>query len=155
MLGWKTSWRVGFQQTLKRMQHRRLQHPLLASTASYSGGGGGGGGAPRLLLKNASQVVTVGGGSAPKLGSAMGDVEVLANHSLLVSEDGLISDIVPAGAPTDALLQRNQHRVDHVVDCAGKVVMPGFVDGHTHAVFDGDRSHEHAMKLAGATYEQV
>lgn len=35
------------------------------------------------------------------------------------------------------------------------MVLPGFVDGHTHSVFDGDRSHEHAMKLAGATYEEV
>lgn len=42
-----------------------------------------------------------------------------------------------------------------MIDCKGKVVLPGFVDGHTHSVFDGDRSHEHAMKLAGATYEEV
>lgn len=109
----------------------------------------------RLLLKNAAQVVTVGGGSEPKLREQMNDVGVLENHSLLVGSDGRIEKIVPAGAPTESLLSSLQDGVERVVDCAGKVVLPGFVDCHTHAVFDGDRSHEHAMKLAGATYEEV
>lgn len=126
----------------------------------------------RLLLKNAAQVVTVGGGGSPKVGAdAMNDVQVLENHSVLVDGQGRISHIVPAGGATEAELLRSlnvvagcqhdangaasQPAVDHVVDCSGKVVLPGFVDGHTHAVFAGDRSHEHAMKLAGATYEEV
>jgi imidazolonepropionase len=103
-------------------------------------------------------VVVVGGGNAPKLGRAMNEVEVLANHSLLVGGDGRVAELVPAGAATEALQRRlrdaagdNSSGVHAVVDCAGKVVLPGFVDGHTHAVFAGDRSHEHAMKLAGAT----
>jgi imidazolonepropionase len=37
----------------------------------------------------------------------------------------------------------------------GSAVLPGFVDSHTHAVFAGDRSHEFAMRLEGATYEQI
>ncbi len=117
-------------------------------------------------MANAAQIVTVGGGSKPKLGAAgMNDVGVLPNHSLLVDGLGRVAQIVPGGAPTDALLASLRAAaaaggdsgggVDRVVDCTGKVVLPGFVDGHTHAVFDGDRSHEHALKLAGATYEQV
>lgn len=35
------------------------------------------------------------------------------------------------------------------------LVIPGFVDGHTHPVFDGDRSNEFAMKLAGAGYMEI
>jgi imidazolonepropionase-like amidohydrolase len=117
----------------------------------------------RLLLKNAAQVVVVGGGSKPKLGRAMNEVVVLVNHSLLVGQDGRIAEIVPAGAATEELQSRLRANaaafsensglsgVDTVMDCFGKVVLPGFVDGHTHAVFAGDRSHEHAMKLAGAT----
>lgn len=34
-------------------------------------------------------------------------------------------------------------------------VVPGFVDGHTHPVWSGDRVHEFAMKLAGATYLDI
>lgn len=34
-------------------------------------------------------------------------------------------------------------------------ILPGFVDAHTHPVFAGDRVHEFAMKLAGATYMDV
>jgi imidazolonepropionase len=37
----------------------------------------------------------------------------------------------------------------------GAAAVPGFVDSHTHAVFSGDRSHEFAMRLEGATYEQL
>jgi imidazolonepropionase len=37
----------------------------------------------------------------------------------------------------------------------GSAVLPGFVDSHSHAVFAGDRSHEFAMRLEGATYEEL
>lgn len=41
------------------------------------------------------------------------------------------------------------------VDAKGRLLMPGFVDCHTHAVFAGERMNEHAMKLAGASYEDI
>lgn len=37
----------------------------------------------------------------------------------------------------------------------GGCALPSFVDGHTHPVFAGDRVHEFAMKLAGATYNEA
>ena len=37
----------------------------------------------------------------------------------------------------------------------GSAVLPGFIDSHTHGVFAGERSHEFAMRLEGATYEQI
>ena len=46
------------------------------------------------------------------------------------------------------------HSFDALSAC-GSAVLPGFVDSHTHAVFAGDRSHEFAMRLQGATYEQI
>ncbi|NNF52747.1 MAG: imidazolonepropionase [Gammaproteobacteria bacterium] len=44
---------------------------------------------------------------------------------------------------------------DVVIDAAGRVLLPGFVDCHTHAVFAGDRSEEHRMRLAGQSYEDI
>jgi len=61
---------------------------------------------------------------------------------LLVDHAGLVAQVLPGGAPTEALhtqLLREESKgegggVTRVVDCKGKVVIPGFVDGHTHAV---------------------
>lgn len=42
-----------------------------------------------------------------------------------------------------------------MISVEGKVLLPGFVDGHTHPVWSGDRVHEFAMKLAGASYMDI
>lgn len=42
-----------------------------------------------------------------------------------------------------------------IVDADGRVLLPGFIDCHTHAVFAGNRMNEHALKLEGASYEEI
>jgi imidazolonepropionase len=42
-----------------------------------------------------------------------------------------------------------------LIDASGKVVMPGFVDPHTHVVFAGDRASEFEMRLQGASYLEI
>jgi imidazolonepropionase len=42
-----------------------------------------------------------------------------------------------------------------VIDCSGKIILPGFVDSHTHPVFAGDRIHDFIMKLEGKTYAEI
>jgi len=41
------------------------------------------------------------------------------------------------------------------IDCCGNVVMPGFIDPHTHLVFGGWRQNEFEMRLAGRTYKEI
>ena len=53
------------------------------------------------------------------------------------------------------LEKHNESSFARVVDAGGQAVIPGFVHGHTHPVWAGDRVHEFAMKLAGATYMEV
>jgi imidazolonepropionase len=69
---------------------------------------------------------------------ALGDVRDAA----LVIEDGRVAAIEPAGA-----------QGDERYDAAGRCVLPGFVDSHTHLLFAGDRSEEFAARMAGAPYE--
>jgi imidazolonepropionase len=49
----------------------------------------------------------------------------------------------------------DEYRSYEMLSVGGSAVLPGFVDSHTHAVFAGDRSREFAMRLEGATYEEL
>ncbi|XP_074082722.1 putative imidazolonepropionase [Macrotis lagotis] len=110
-------------------------------------------GAQRLLLENAQQVVLVCAQGEPYLsGEAMKSLAVLENASLVVGRDGCILAV----GPTDAI-RREFAKVsfEKRIDCSGKCILPGLVDAHTHPVWAGDRVHEFAMKLAGATYMDI
>jgi imidazolonepropionase len=59
--------------------------------------------------------------------------------------------VVYAGPEADA---PGQGGATHI-DCQGRAVIPGLVDAHTHLVFAGDRADEFALKMAGATYQEI
>lgn len=110
----------------------------------------------KLLVKNARQVLQVcGARESVKRGEDMNRVQVLEGEggfSILVDREGLIADIGPC---SDVMARHENDMIDDVIDATGKCVMPGLVDAHTHSVWAGDRVHEFAMKLAGATYMDV
>jgi imidazolonepropionase len=54
-----------------------------------------------------------------------------------------------------AVGKRGQIRAEQVVDAGGRVVLPGFVDAHTHPVFAGNRADEYEMRAQGATYAEI
>lgn len=66
------------------------------------------------------------------------------NDAALVAESGTISWIGPASEAPAA---------DEKVDLGGRAVLPGWVDSHTHMVFDGDRSAEFEARISGGSYE--
>ena len=66
----------------------------------------------------------------------------LVRNAALVFEDGRVATVERAGAAGDERF-----------DAAGRCVVPGFVDSHTHLVFAGDRSEEFVARMAGAPYE--
>lgn len=94
-----------------------------------------------LLVTNIGQLVT----NDERNGGLLGVIEGAA-----VAIEG--GDVVWVGLDERIPERYTSHRV---CDVAGAAVLPGFVDAHTHAVFAGDRSHEFAMRLSGARYEQI
>ena len=61
----------------------------------------------------------------------------------VVMVDGLIGEVGTGVAPS----------ADERIDAAGRCVLPGFVDSHSHLVFAGDRSAEFSARMAGRPYE--
>ncbi|CAN0041988.1 putative imidazolonepropionase [Lampetra fluviatilis] len=122
-----------------------------------SGDGGGGGVAvrvaQRLLVRGAAQVVVVcRGGQRYLAGADMADVAIVPNGSVVVGRDG---DVVAVGPAEEIAAQFEGCSFDQIIDAHGHSVIPGLVDAHTHPVWAGDRVHEFAMKLAGASYLDV
>lgn len=102
----------------------------------------------KILLQGAAEVVRVGGSEAKK-GKAMGSIDVVEHGSVLM-ENGRIAFAGPAGNLDPARTAGAE-----VVDCAGKTILPGFVDSHTHFVFGGYRADEFSWRLAGESYMDI
>ena len=104
----------------------------------------------QLALLNIRQLVTVAsGGARVKTGAAMRELSVIENAAVLVDDD-----TISWAGPMEELAAKPPED-SHILDCSGSVVMPGFVDPHTHAVFAGSREEEFAMRAAGATYKEI
>ena len=107
-----------------------------------------------LLVKNAKQVVAVCSNKQLFLKSC--DLNdnfcILEDVSVAIDKEGIISCIAPYD---DLIAVHPESSFEVVLDCAGKCVIPGLVDAHTHAVWAGDRVHEFALKLQGASYMEI
>ena len=97
-----------------------------------------------LLIRNAAQVVSPPPAEAPLAGKAMGAVVVREGVDVLCEGDR-IAAVGPGLAAEGA----------QVIDAGGGVVVPGFVDPHTHLVFAGSREHELEWKLQGCSYQEI
>ena len=97
-----------------------------------------------LLLRGAMEVVTPKPTSIPLVGEAMGQVVRHPHADVLI--DG--NQIVEVGQNLDSSNSK-------VIDVSGKVIVPGFVDPHTHLVWSGSREHELKWKLEGRTYQEI
>lgn len=104
-----------------------------------------------LLIVNAAEVVTCAGFSqAPARGADQGVVSIVRDGAVAIGGGRILA----VGA-SDRL--RREHRVseDQVLDAAGGIVLPGFVDCHTHLVFAGDRAAEWEQRLQGKPYLEI
>lgn len=105
----------------------------------------------KLLLKNIKTLVSVYETPPAKVcGADMKKLPCIEN-AWLAAEDGLIVDY----GSMDDFPGITDWKDLEVIDCAGKIVMPGFVDSHTHIVYAGNREQEFVDRINGLSYEEI
>ena len=98
----------------------------------------------------------------PLIGQDMGDkdLNVYSKGLGILVEDGLIQSI----ADSEELISeyagswdKNSEKLGdmNIIDAKGGAIVPGFVDSHTHLIWDGDRSNEMALRQRGLTYSEI
>jgi imidazolonepropionase len=97
-----------------------------------------------LYIRNA-RILTLGSGSRPRRGRELGELGVITQGEVLVEGDRIAAVGPKVEAPAGA----------EVVEAQGRVLMPGFVDCHTHACWAGDRVGEWEQKLGGVSYRKI
>lgn len=108
--------------------------------------------APRadLLIENAGELLTLRGAS-PRVGPALRDLGLVRDGAVAMAGGGIIA----AGAREEVLSRVALSPDATHLDVAGRVVMPGFVDPHTHVVFTEGRQAEYEARIKGASYEEI
>ncbi len=102
----------------------------------------------RTLFKNIGQLVQVRESSSAIIrGSMMSDLPVIEDAYLLV-EDDLIAEY-------GAMTTWDSRTVNETIDVQGRLLMPTFVDSHTHMVFAANREEEFVMKIKGMDYQSI
>jgi imidazolonepropionase len=102
-----------------------------------------------LLIVNAGELITLSGSSQkPRTGKQLQDIGTIRDGAVAI-KDGRI---VAVGKTTEIT---KVFKAENIVSTSGKVVLPGFVDPHTHLVFAGSREDEFQMRIAGAPYMEI
>ncbi len=99
-----------------------------------------------MLIHSASQLLTLAGG--PQRGGQLGTLGLIEDGAIILRDE----KIVAVGTTREL---RAAYKDEPTLDAGGCVVMPGFVDPHTHLIWAGDRAGEFEMKMAGKPYLDI
>ncbi len=99
-----------------------------------------------LILHNISQLLTLKGGL--QYGERLGELGIIPNGAVLIKGETILA----VGTQDEILAE---HPAVPKLDAGGRVVLPGFVDPHTHLVWAGDRAKEFTQRLQGKTYLEI
>ena len=99
-----------------------------------------------MLIHSSSQLLTLAGG--PQRGKTLGKLGIIKNGAVVVRDEKII-----AVGTTDEL--KASYPDEPTLDAGGCVLMPGFVDPHTHIIWGGDRANEFELKMAGTPYLDI
>jgi len=110
-----------------------------------------------ILLVNIGQLLTLRSSSTksgPRRASDLNQLGIIRGAAVLC----VAGKIVSVGSTNDAIrdpwLKKNRKKVIEI-DCSGKVVIPGFVDSHTHPVFVRPRLVDFEKRIEGVSYEEI
>lgn len=109
--------------------------------------------APRpdaILVRGARQIVTMRGPERARRGAEMSQAGVLSGSAMLV-ENGRITQVGSASRIENLTPAKRATEVD----ASGCVVVPGFVDCHTHLLFPAPRLSDYEKRIGGASYEEI
>jgi imidazolonepropionase len=99
-----------------------------------------------MLIHSASQLLTIKG--APQRGLDLGQLNIIEDGAVLIRDDRI--EVVGESANLLTSFPDEPR-----LNAAGKVVMPGFVDPHTHLPWAGDRVNEFEMRMMGKSYQEI
>lgn len=99
-------------------------------------------------ILHASQLVTLAGPKRPRVGAEMSDLAIVPDGGMFIRDGKIVS----VGLSKE--IERQAGNAE-IVDAGGRVVLPGFVDAHTHLVFGGNRLDDFERRARGETYEQI
>src|SRR3989442_2785759 len=102
-----------------------------------------------LAVINCSQLVTLAGARRPRTGGDLRQLSIIDDGAMLICGDRI--ETVGRRREIESLIPEDCE----VIDAGRRVVMPGFVDAHTHPVFAGIRANEFEQRANGATYREI
>src|SRR5262245_57195169 len=102
-----------------------------------------------LAIIGASQLVTLAGPHRPRVGAEMRELAIINDGAMIIRNGRVVQ--TGARGEIEPLIDADCE----VVDAGKRVVMPGFVDAHTHPVFAGNRADEFEMRAAGKSYQEI
>jgi imidazolonepropionase len=110
-----------------------------------------------LFLANIGQLLTLRSASAqssPRRGAELKELGIIKDGAVLCVGGKIVFVGTTKDALCDPWIKKHRKKVTEI-DCAGKVVLPGFVDSHTHPVFVGPRLVDFEKRIEGASYEEI
>ena len=103
----------------------------------------------RLLITGISQLLTLRGSTARR-GASLSKLGIVKDGAVLVRN----GRIAAAGTRRE-VESSSESRNAEKLDVAGRVVLPGFVDSHTHLIHAASRAEEYELKIQGVSYEEI
>ena len=108
-----------------------------------------------LLLVNIGQLLTLRSAAVgPRRGASLSELGIIQDAAVLCLGGKIVSVGTTKDALRDPWLKKNRKKVTEI-DCGGRVVLPGFVDSHTHPVFTQPRLVDFEKRISGASYEEI
>lgn len=108
-----------------------------------------------ILLVDIGQLLTLrSSADGPRRGASLSELGIIEGAAVLCIGGKIVSVGTTKDALGDPWLKKHRKKIIEI-DCKGRVVLPGFVDSHTHPVFTQPRLVDFEKRISGASYEEI